>query len=248
MNFYSFGLLEDVEALYSHHYTGILLTYSIDQGNYFIRIAAEIDKEKDFKYMVAVRPYLVSPQFLYTIKSSMDIIDKNKLQLNLVSGAVKEYEKYFGGVLGPVNDLSSTIEKSNYLIEYIKNIENIKNHGLDYYVTATNKFVFDVASGLENKMIISYDHYRDKTFDLSNKKVMLAISPNLRETQEEVDMIKTDTELSDMVYMTYNNFKIFIKELEDNGINEIMICCWDRKEKRKIHKIVKEYKEKEINK
>ena len=76
MNFYSFGLLEDTETLYNHHYTGILLTYSIDQGNYFIRIAAEIDKEKDFKYMVAVRPYLVSPQFLYTINTSMDIIDK----------------------------------------------------------------------------------------------------------------------------------------------------------------------------
>jgi hypothetical protein len=248
VNFYSFGLLEDVKTLYNHHYTGILLTYGIDQGNYFIRVAAEIDKEKDFKYMIAVRPYLVSPQFLYTINNSMNFIDKDKLQLNIVSGAVKENEKDFGGILGPVHDLSSNIEKSNYLIEYIKNIENIKNHGLDYYVTATNKFVFDVASSLNNKMIISYDHYRDKVFDLSNKKVMLAISPTLRETQEEVDMIKPSTELSDMVYMTYDNFKILLEELENNGIEEIMICTFERKEQKRIRKIVKEYKEKGIKK
>lgn len=247
MNFYSFALLEDVETLYNHHYTGVLLTYTIDQGNYFIRVADKIDKEKDFKYMVAVRPYLVSPQFLYTINNSINLIDKDKLQINLVSGFVKDHEKDFGGILGPVHDLSSNVEKSNYLIEYIKNIENIKNHGLDYYVTATNKFVFDAASSLNNKMIISYDHYKTKIYDLSNKKVMLAITPVLRETQQEIDSIETITEMSDVVYMTYDNFKIFIKELENNGINEIMICCWDRKEKRRIHKIVKEYKEKEIN-
>jgi hypothetical protein len=246
MNFYSFGVLKDVEELYNHHYTGILLTYSIDQGNHFIGVASEIDKEKDFKYMVAVRPYLVSPQFLYTINNSMNFIDKNKLQLNIVSGFVKDNEKDLGGVLGPVHDLSSNIEKSNYLIEYIKNIENIKNHGLDYYVTATNKFVFDAASSLGNKMIISYDHYRDKHFDLSNKKVMLAILPILRKTQEEIDKIKPDKELSDMVHMTYDNFKLLIEELEKDGIEEIMICTFERKEQRRIRKVVKEYKEKDM--
>jgi hypothetical protein len=248
MNFYSFGLLEDAETLYNHHYSGMLLTYTIDQGNYFIRVAESMDKGKNFKYMVAVRPYLVSPQFLCTINNSINLIDKDRIQINFVSGFVKDNEKDFGGVLGLVNDSSSNIEKSNYLIEYIKNIENIKNHNLDYYVTATNKFVFDVASSLNNKMIISYDHYRDKVFDLSNKKVMLAISPTLRETQEEVDMIKPSTELSDMVYMTYDNFKILLEELENNGIEEIMICTFERKEQKRIRKIVKEYKEKGIKK
>jgi hypothetical protein len=243
MNFYSFGLLEDAETLYNHHYSGMLLTYTIDQGNYFIRVAESMDKGKNFKYMVAVRPYLVSPQFLCTINNSINLIDKDRIQINFVSGFVKDNEKDFGGVLGLVNDSSSNIEKSNYLIEYIKNIENIKNHNLDYYVTATNKFVFNEMSSIGSKMIISHDQYKDKVYDLSNKKIMVAIIPILRETQEEIDSISPNKIMSDYEYMTYDNFKIFIKELENNGINEIMICCWDRKEKRRIHNLVKEYKE-----
>jgi hypothetical protein len=98
-------------------------------------------------------------------------------------------------------------------------------------------------SSIGSKMIISHDQYKDKVYDLSNKKIMVAIIPILRETQEEIDSISPNKIMSDYEYMTYDNFKIFIKELENNGINEIMICCWDRKEKRRIHNLVKEYKE-----
>lgn len=245
MNFYTFATLEEVEILYQNHYTGALLTYNVDLGDYFTRIARVIDEKKDFKYMVAMRPYAMSPQYLSMIINSMNIISKNKVQINFITGWPTENEKNFGGILGTVNDLSSKIERSNYLIEYIENVENLKRKVIDYYVTTTNEFVFDTASKFNSKMIISYDQYKNNKYNLNNKKIMISMSPLLRKTKEELKDIDRSTAINDSAKFTYEEFYFFIKELESNGIDEVMICEWNKKEKKRINKAVKEYKEKE---
>jgi hypothetical protein len=245
MKFYSFALLEEVKTLYENNYSGALFTYSIDHGDYFTRIANTIDKEIDFKYMVAIRPYTISPQYLCMINNSMNTISKNRIQVNLISGILQEYEKDFGGVLGETNDLSSAIEKSEYLTEYIETIEKIKRKIPDYYVTITNEFVFSKAYNLGSKMIIPYEDYKNNLYDLDNKKVMIAIAPIVRETKEELDNKNFVSTLKNIGFFTYEEFNIFLEELKNKGIDEVMICLWDKKEKKIVNKIIKDYKEKE---
>lgn len=245
MKFYSFGLLEEVKLLHEYNYSGALFTYSIDHGDYFTRIANTIDKEIDFKYMVAIRPYTISPQYLCMINNSMNTISKNRIQVNLISGILQEYEKDFGGVLGETNDLSSAIEKSEYLTDYIETIEKIKRKIPDYYVTITNEFVFSKASKLGSKMIIPYEDYKNNLYDLDNQKVMIAIAPIIRKTKEELDNKNFVSTLKNIGFFTYEEFDIFLKELKDKGIDEVMICLWDKKEKKIVNKVVKDYKEKE---
>ncbi len=246
MNFYMFSYgLEQVEELHEHNYGGALFTYNILQGDFFTRISRKIDTKKDFKYMVAIRPYVISPQYLSMIVKSINQISPNKVQINLISGWIKEEERDFGGVIGEVNDLSSNVDRSNYLIKYIDAIENIKIKNIDYYVSVTNKFVFDASIKNNSKMIIPYSQYKNNVYDLDNKNVMISVSPTLRETEEELlnlDKIKNE---DDMENFTYKQFSLVIEEIKNKGIKEIMLSCWDNEERKRINNFVKQYKETE---
>jgi hypothetical protein len=246
MKFYSFADLEEVKTLLDHNYSGALFTYNIDQGDYFTRIANQIDKKIDFKYMVAIRPYAVSPQYLCMINNSMNMIAKDKLQINLVSGTLQDWEKDFGGIIGTTNDSSSNVEKSEYLMEYIENIEAIKRKIPDYYVTITNQFVFNKACKFGSKMMIPYEDYKNNSYDLKNKNIMVAMAPIIRETREELNNSNFESDLRNVGLFLPEEFIDVIEELKNKGIEEVMICHWYAKEKKILNKIIKEYKEKEM--
>jgi hypothetical protein len=249
MDFYIFSTgMSEVKELQEYNYSGALFTYNIGQGDFFTQISRNIVVGEKFKYMVAIRPYVISPQYLWMINKSIKNIDSNRLQINLISGWIKPEEKEFGGILGEVHDLSSNVDRSNYLIEYIDLVEKISSKTLDYYVSTTNEFVFDAAEKYKSKMIIPYSKYKRNAYDLENKQIMMSIAPTLRETEEEIDLLNKDKTNStdDVEYFSYQQFIDFINELKDKNINEIMLHCWDVKERKIINNFVKEYKEKEL--
>jgi hypothetical protein len=248
VNFYMFSLsLDEVKELQKNHYSGALYTYHIGQGDYFTRIARKIVIGEKFKYMVAIRPYVISPQYLCMINNSINQIENNRLQINFISGWIKEDEKKIGGVLGNINDLSTNIERSNYLIEYIDAIEKSNLKTPDYYLSTTNEFIFNAGDRHNSKMIIPYSQYIQKRYDLNNKKIMISISPRIRETKEEIDLLKNnESKPSDEAHFTQKEFTSLIKKLESEGINEILLSSfWEEKEREYIHSFVKQYKEME---
>jgi|694.fasta_scaffold150466_8 hypothetical protein len=246
MNFYMFSYgLQEVEELCEHSYSGALFTYNIHQGDFFTRISRNIDRKRNFKYMVAIRPYVISPQYLHMISKSISEIAPNRIQVNLISGWIKEEEKDFGGVLGEVNDLSSNVDRSNYLIKYIDAIENIKIKNIDYYVSVTNKFVFDASIKNNSKIIIPYSQYKKNIYDLDNKNVMISVAPTLRETEEELSNLNKIKNEDDMENFTYKQFSLVVEEIKNKGIKEIMLSCWDNEERKRINNFVKQYKETE---
>ena len=88
MNFYFFNAhMDDVEELYRNHFYGGLFIYDVPKGDSFTKVARVIDSEKEFKYLVAVRPYTISPQLVTMIYNSINDIHPGRLQLNIVSGS-----------------------------------------------------------------------------------------------------------------------------------------------------------------
>jgi hypothetical protein len=245
---FSYGL-DEVKDLQENHYAGALYTYNIGQNDFFTRIANKIVVGEKFKYMVAIRPYVISPQYLSMINNSISEIERNRLQINFISGWIKENEKQFGGVIGNVNDLSDSIERSNYLIEYIDVLEKSGLKTPDYYLSTTNEFIFNCGIKHNSKMIIPYSHYIQKKFNLNNKKIMVSVAPRIRETQEEIDKltIVKKGKQSDEEYFTREEFNSFLDKLKSEGINEVLISSfWDKPERLNTNRFVKEYKEKEL--
>jgi hypothetical protein len=265
MKFYYFGGFidkDEIDTLESSGFTGVLFTYDNQQGDLFTKIAHTIDPSQKLKYLVAMRTYAMSPQYLSMINQSFSTIGRDRLQINLIAGHTKEHEEKVGGIIGDVNDLSSKVEKSNYLIEFLHSINNItvnKNiqpYVPDFYVSTTNRYVFDVAKQYNNKIIIQYKDYKKGSWteynehgrsfdgeelDLTTMKTMLSIGPRVRKTQEELDKVPINTKYPDTEKFTYEEFEAFVDNLEEDGIDEILMFCWPVKEKDYVIDFVKEY-------
>lgn len=269
MNFYYFnggdhianGKIRELEK---NGFKGVLFTYESTSRDYFTQIARDIKLDEKIIYMVAIRPYAISPQYLTMISTGMNEIMHNRLQINLISGHVKEAEKDFGGILGNVNDKSSHIERSNYLIDFIKELSQLKTktekmYYPDCFITTTNPYVFNVAKSLHQKMIIPFREFKQghwseyedyvslnkrwlgEKIDFKNTKVMVAISPIIRDTKEELKEISKTSRTNDIAYFTKQGFDHFIRNLKRNKIEDIMLQPWPLEEEKRVMEYVKNY-------
>ena len=207
MKFYvftsDFGLIKELSK---NGVAGVLHTYNAHQPNPFVTIPKNLP-QTNIKHMVAVRPYTISPQLLSQIGMTFDqLYGKGVLQINLISGWIKENEKDVGGIIGSVNDFSTSIERSKYLIDYLEVLEKLDNKTLDYYVSVTNEFTFDAAAKYDSKMIIDYNHFKQNKYDIKNKKIMVMLSP-------------TGT---DGIVLSHEELLSCLSELESNEISEVI--------------------------
>ena len=284
MNFHYFGghvstTASNIDELEDAHCDGILFTYRQWQGDFFAFVARTMKLDQKIKYMIAIRPHALSAQYLCMINQSINEIQPERLQINIIAGHIKPDEVDFGGILGTVTDASSIPDRTNYMIDYLKELRDMESNGVqipECYVTCTNIHSLEAVAKLGYKIIFPYREYKfgyflDKSvdgqlkpgvgFDLSDKKIMLAISPIIRDTQEEIDAefpknIVVHTQdgksyldrfrfLNDTAYFTYDNFVRFIKELESKGINEILFNGAPESERDNLIKYIKRYKETE---
>lgn len=244
MKFYFFGgNINMVDELIDSGFDGNLFLYQIGIDQ-FTTIARKIDPKKDFKYMIAIRPYVISPQYLWMINNSLNQIAQEKIQINLISGSIREEEKDFGGILGNVNDVSSNVDRSNYLIEYLNIVNLLPMPYIDIYVSTTNKYTFDAAMQKNNKVIVPYSLYTQNIFDLAGRHVMISIGPILRNNVSEFGNLLDNKHPDGSKYFTIEEFENFIKDLEHKGINEIIIYAWPDEEKENIISFIKNYKKK----
>jgi alkanesulfonate monooxygenase SsuD/methylene tetrahydromethanopterin reductase-like flavin-dependent oxidoreductase (luciferase family) len=284
MKFHYFGghvstTSSNIDELEDAHCDGILFTYRQWQGDFFTFVARTMKLDQKIKYMIAIRPHALSPQYLCMINQSINEIQPERLQINIIAGHIKPDEVDFGGILGTVTDASSIPDRTNYMIDYLKELRDMEGNGVqipECYVTCTNIHSLEAVAKLGYKIIFPYREYKfgyflDKSvdgqlkpgvgFDLSGKKIMLAISPIIRDTQEEIDNefpkdIVVHTQdgksyldrkrfLNDTAYFTYDNFVRFVKELESKGINEILFNGSPESERDNLIKYIKRYKETE---
>ena len=289
MNFYYFGGVigspsdpKTPSNLNNHHFSGVMFTHDIPEGDMFVKTARDISPNENIKYLIAIRPYTISPQYLSMINRSMSRIDKNRLQINLISGYIKDHEDGVGGIVGDVNDNSSSVDRSNYMIEFIKTLNEMDQdkdspgyyrdpnyeNKLDVYVSTTNSYVFEVAKKYNHKIILPYHIYARGNWsdtvkhrsamiplDLGDTEVMLAITPIIRETEEELDLLtnysvrpvwkkgEIPTPVLDSAYFTYEQFDDFVRTLEKRGINHLLINAVPSEEVHVILPFIKQYVE-----
>jgi uncharacterized protein YkvS len=269
MKFYYFGgimgdrtNIKSPSNLNKNNFSGVMFTHDIPEGDMFVKAATDINPDESIKYLIAIRPYTISPQYLSMINKSMNQIDRGRLQINLISGYIKDHEDGVGGIVGDVNDNSSSVDRSNYMIEFLKALhemdqdkyspgyhrdEHFRNN-LDVYVSTTNSYVFEAVKKYNHKIILPYHIYtrggwsdvlKDKSkmipLELEGTEVMLAITPIIRETEEELDKLTNHAirpvwkkgeipkVVLDVAYFTHEQFDDFVQTLEKRGINHLLI-------------------------
>jgi len=246
MNFFwfersnNFNLKELSIELESNGFDGILLPYSFYHGDQFIKIANSIDISKKIKYMVAIRPYTISAQYLSMINNSFNKISKDRISINLITGWIDDHEKNVGGIQGEINDTSSNVDRSNYLIKYIDSLHSIKAITPKFYISVTNDILFD--SVKKENVIIPYYLYKDNKIEFIGKNTMISIMPIIRKTKEELDLTYKNNNISNIAYFTEDEFALFLESLDKNEIKNILITeDFQNKEKENILSFVSNF-------
>jgi hypothetical protein len=235
MKIYFFnGNFDNIDKIYDSGFDGNLFTYSAADKDCFTLIAQNKPKlRKNFKYMVALRPYVMSPQYLFMINKTICESIGDILEINLITGWIKEEEKPFNAFLGNINDTSSSIDRSNYLIEYLEIMNNLKKRvGLksryipNIYVSATNHFVFEAASKLNYNVIIPYSYYIKNMFDIKNKSVSVSLSPIIRPTIEELSQVSITMEGQDVFTCTPEQLLEILQKIKNDNIDSVFLYSY----------------------
>lgn len=214
-----------VDMLHTNGFSGNLFLANNKSQNEFIKIARFMDINKDFKYMVAVRSYTISPQYLSSICRSLNQISPNKVEINLVSGHINENEKTVGGIVGTINDLSLPIEKTKYMIQFLETMDNMNLNKPDLYVSCTNKYTYDIAKKYNYKIILPYSKYLQKVYgdDVDLKNVIFALKPTIKENQEYLDL-NVDEFLADSEIYTQDSLTAFLDDLKKSGVYGVLMA------------------------
>ena len=261
MKIYFFGIEHEMlDEVYESGFDGGLFLYNAGHDDQFTILISNKDKlKKDFNYMVAIRPYTISPQYLSMIHRSVSKIMPGRLEINLISGDPKEIEKPYNSFVGETNDSSTKIEKSKYLMEYLEALNWLRENCPDpnrevpnAYVSTTNEFVLEVASRYHHKMIIPYPTYKkwkqDGTFNKVNKvspinfgDIFVSMAPVIM-FPDDVPGTVPKTRTSDGIRMTAEAFVKELQKLKNEGLNGIFTASWEDTRSRLI-RFVKENKD-----
>jgi len=228
-------LIKRANDLESSGFNGVMYPYSPGMGDFFTKISRMLDVESNFKYIVAIRTYVISPQYLSMLCSSINNISKNRIMLNFLTGYVNAGEKQIGGIVSEINDNSSNVKRSNYMLDYAKEFKRVSNSGyfspVDFFISTTNKEVFNQCSENEFPILIPYLRYKEKWFNNVGQKIILMIAPVIVSKKSEKDWKcdndnecrhPKDQNCANLDFFTENEFIAFLNECEKNGIYGIL--------------------------
>ena len=143
MNVYWFGRnmdkdLADVsDMLEDAGFYGWLLPYVAGLPDPFVRIARSLNTDQKLKYLVAVRPHTITPQYLLAITRGLDFIQKDRVRVNFVPGwkTTGAREHWFSGPTPPIDDNSTLDDRKRYLCSYIKDFKNMNGSKPYVYIS-----------------------------------------------------------------------------------------------------------------
>lgn len=236
MNFYWFGRttnnnLSNISLdLEDAGFSGMLLPYAVNVGDYCIEVARSMRTDQKLKYIIAIRPYTISPQHLAMIIKSLNNIDPDRVWINFVSGQIIDEEKTMGGIIGEINDLSSQSERRKYLEKYTEIFFDFcKNLNIQTKICI---------SGMGNDIAALVEKYGDYNFAAYQayaqrgglKKIskprVISMFPLIRD-EKTVNELKNKKDLSPDIFPTTEKDLIdLIKQLKIDGIEDVMFYAY----------------------
>jgi len=229
-------------------FSGMLLPYGQFWGDNFVRIARSLDASSKFKYMVAIRPHVISGQYLAMICNSITEISKDRVMINFVAGAIHEHEIDFGGIIGELNDSSHRFDRKDYLCKYVDMFTDLmkdKSYRPDILVSGQSEEVISCVDRNQVESIIGYLYYKqDRSLVKPGRKTMVAIVPVIRETHEDLEEFKSTMKRhsQDIAFLTENEFSALIEEFKSKGIEDLLVHMYeDDDQAYRIYDCIKKY-------
>jgi hypothetical protein len=244
-----------MEELDSAGYESCLFTVHSQAPDAIPKIAHSINYDHTIKYMIAMRPYLFSPQYLKMIIRSFSDIQENRLMINWVD-AVRGNEN-FEGILDIQGDMFDKKVRRKYLEKFLQALDKVQMHREvdmpEALVSGHSPEARELAAKVSLYPATSYDPFR-KNYMLYKqhnfKKIFVQVVLLVRDTDEEatIDLnTKVDERFrfGNTIAGSKETIKNKLLDLQNLGATDILVCnSFDggHAERKRIHDFINELK------
>lgn len=248
-------VLDIMDELDSAGYYSVLFTVHSRMADFFPKAAYSINRNQKIKYMMAVRPYLFSPQYFKTLMIGLNDIQPDRFIINWVHGQLGEKEN-FNGILDLQDDLFNPSERKKYLKRFVETLshadtynsfvmpESLLSGGSPEGVALAEELGMHSANGYDSFVGGGYKNYADKHFD----KIFIQVSLLVRDTDHEAAdayerLVPEDLKGSNIIFGSPETIMNKLSELRDLGATDLLISNsfpGEKEERDIIHKFVKQ--------
>jgi hypothetical protein len=224
------GLRKAFEYINSFGYDSCMLTYHSRENDMFIKLARAVDPDLPLKYIIAMRTYAISPEYLGLMIKGFEEIAKDKIMFNIVAGDLHANETSLKDLVDS-SFLSTSQDRVRYTGLWLEKFTNLKilNGRLPkMFMSGTSKSTFDNCKNFNGGIMVMVDYYMENLELLSKfdtRCVSLQIC--IRDTDEEADWEKHENYDGDKLKWCYfyseKTLLEKIMELKRNGVTDIMV-------------------------
>ena len=185
------GLIEMSECFEEAKFYSILLPYGSQGLDYMSLVPDLVKTTKKIKFMMALRPYAVQPEYAARYFNTMNAFYRNRVTFNLVCGTLtwdgeEEFvlNHYFPD-MSLIDTMSKRVELSDAWMKIFYKI--INRNSLESYTIANSSRTMELGEKYTNYVI--FDHHRlvENFNKVKDTKLVLIIDPLIRETKEELN-------------------------------------------------------------
>lgn len=243
-------------------YESLLFLVHPKAADLWTKLSTSINHNHTFKYMIAFRPYLFSPQYLASLSLSFSEMSNNRLMLNLVHGILdgSAGDDSLDGIVG--GDLFYDDKyKREYSREFVKKFLNdaktyAKFEMPELVISGKSDESIEIAND-SSQIIATFceDFLKDPTrFTRHNfKKIFVPLSILVCDTddicEDEVSKIPQEKRVvyGDQIYGCKETIRKKILELESLGVTDILFSHFDAwHDPQDVHEFLKELSEEGI--
>lgn len=231
-------------------YESVLLVYHSKVPDFLTKVVRVMSDKQKLKYMIAIRTYAISPEYMAMICQSINEIVPNKILLNVVSGDIQDGETSIDDLILIDKMISTTESRIDYTdmwlnkflsMEILKDKPKIIMGG---HSDKTRRLALKYNSTHLSMINRHMDHLKsDKP--ILNPNQMICFGVVLRDTQEEAEAFgnKFFSESEKLLFVcgTKQHLKEKIEQLRSIGVTDLLIHDHMQDPKAdSVHDIIKE--------
>jgi hypothetical protein len=226
--------LKDLSSeLENFGYNSLLLTFHSQSPDYLIKSAAALIPGNKLKYMIALRPYHISPQFCAMVTEGYNQIEPNRIIFNWIAGDF--YRKDEGlqvDVFGNTKEIDDIVKRTTFLRNFVDqyNSFGIVTKKPEMVFSGFSDYTLETARIFGGTSLCMIDEYRKniKNFNGINSR-MVCVNPIILDSNEDIEEYKkriysiNPRSIHTTIIGDRDTVKRKMIDLKDEGITDLLL-------------------------
>lgn len=236
------NLKKMVDYLDEHRYYSVLFAYHNQVPDIFLKLS-NITSNQKIKFMVALRPRALSPEYFSMMVSSFNQITPKGLIVNIIHGSLSDSENE----VGVIDDCQTFSSRDGILGHTKKFLKIIKQNSLfqssntELVVSGTSLDTIEIANNYADYWATDYRGLV-KRKHFNGEKIMLSVDILiLKDGESRAGYLnKYGYRPSNLKILFENEVLDFIRSLANFGVTDLMLSCLpEDKNQNRVHEFIK---------